>query len=342
MPFDERILTCSLGISDDLVQFARDLKADYDATMHRIMAQHEIKTEFEVWSTFVLSHSNMSKDYKFHEELGLISSTLRDMYRKKCYERVGGRSFELLAPLAVAMYRVTHEEMTVALQKYRAENPPDEKLFHKPTPKIDQLPFISFPWILHNILGKIALGHYEEPEPDPAPIVRALATASVDPVDPVPGQDVPVPKESRKGTEPMQVSLKGIYDDPFGLFESDQEPERSSQPCKEGEVSAIQNSCDSILSLDQLLDFGLVELGFPPSSDQLHSSAPAPDGSSLLELNDDPALDKPAEGKGAEIDSEKQTNMVSMSIKGRCIDIVEEEDGVKPSALDMLYQILDS
>jgi RNA-dependent RNA polymerase len=344
MPFDERILTCSLGVSDDLVQFARDLKADYDAAMNHIMAQHEIKTEFEVWSTFVLSHSNMSKDYKFHEELGLISSSLRDMYRKKCYEKVGGRSFELLAPLAVAMYRVTHEEMTSALEKYRAENPPDGKLFHKPTPKINQLPFISFPWILHNILGKIALGHYEEPGPDSAPTVCGIAPASVNPADSVPGQPVSVHEEHRNGTEPTRDSLKGIYEDPFGLFEGNQEPGPSSQPSSEAEVSPIQNRRESILSLDQLLDFGLVELGFPPSSDQLHSSAQAPDGSSLLELNDNPALDKPAEGKGAETDSEKQTSVVSgsTSIKGRSIDIVEEDDDIKPSALDMLYQILDS
>ncbi|PKX91697.1 RNA dependent RNA polymerase [Aspergillus novofumigatus IBT 16806] len=344
MPFDERILACSLGVSDDLMQFARDLKADYDAAMHRIMAQHEIKTEFEVWSTFVLSHSNMSKDYKFHEELGLISSSLRDMYRKKCYGKVGGRSFELLAPLAVAMYRVTHEEMTSALEKYRAENPPDGKLFRKPTPKLDQLPFISFPWILHNILGKIALGHYEEPQSDPAPTVRALTTASVDPLDPVPGQVVSVHEENRNGTERTQDSLKSIYEDPFGLFEGDQEPRRSSQPSREAEISATQNRRESILSLDQLLDFGLVELGFPLPSDQLHSSAPATDASSLLELNDNPALNNPAEVKGAETDSERQTSAVSgsTSIKGRCIDIVEEDDDVKPSALDMLYQILDS
>jgi RNA-dependent RNA polymerase len=63
-----------------------------------------------------------------------------------------------------------------------------------------------------------------------------------------------------------------------------------------------------------------------------------------LELNDNPALDKPAEGKGAETDSEKQTSVISgsTSIKGRSIDIVEEDDDIKPSALDMLYQILDS
>lgn len=343
MPFDERILTCSLGVSDDLVQFARDLKADYDAAMHRIMAQHEITTEFEVWSTFVLSHSNMSKDYKFHEELGLISSSLRDMYRKKCYEKVGGRSFELLAPLAVAMYRVTHEEMTSALEKCRSENHSDGQLFHKPTPKIDQLPFISFPWILYNILGKIALGHYEDSEPGSAPTVIAPATASVDPLDPVPGQAVSVHKENSNRTEPTSDSLNGIHEDPFGLFEGDQESRPSSRPSREAEVSATQNRRESIPSLDQLLDFGLVELSLPISSDRLHLSAQAPDGFNLLELNDNTALDKPTEGRAEETDLEKQMSLVSgsTSITGGCIDIMEEDD-VKPSALDMLYQILDS
>lgn len=171
----------------------------------------------------------------------------------------------------------------------------------------------------------------------------APATASVDPLDPVPGQAVSVHKENSNRTEPTSDSLNGIHEDPFGLFEGDQESRPSSRPSREAEVSATQNRRESIPSLDQLLDFGLVELSLPISSDRLHLSAQAPDGFNLLELNDNTALDKPTEGRAEETDLEKQMSLVSgsTSITGGCIDIMEEDD-VKPSALDMLYQILDS
>ncbi|KAK2834856.1 hypothetical protein FQN49_006848, partial [Arthroderma sp. PD_2] len=110
-PFDDRILNCDIAVSDDTLRIAKKLKVIYDADIRRIMAQHEIKTEFEVWSTFVLGHANMSKDYKFHEELGQISSALRARYLEMCHDEAGGRDFQHLAPLAIAMYRVTAEEM---------------------------------------------------------------------------------------------------------------------------------------------------------------------------------------------------------------------------------------
>lgn len=163
MPFDERILNCQLEVSDDLYDFAGRLKVEYDDAMRRIMTRHEIKTEFEVWSTFVLSHANMSKDYKFHEEIGGISSSLNEIFRKQCYEKVGGRDFEKLAPLAVAMYRVTSQAMSLALKTYQDESPQSFKDLVILVPRIDQLPLISFPWILPHVLGKIATGLYELP-----------------------------------------------------------------------------------------------------------------------------------------------------------------------------------
>lgn len=162
MPFDDRILNCEIKVNEDLVEFAKQLKHTYDVAVRRIMAQHEINTEFEIWSTFVLSHANMSKDYKFHEELGGISSSLRDRFRNECYNKVGGRKFELVAPLAVAMYRITYDEITVALAEFRKDHPTDPRLFHQAKPNPDQLPLISFPWIFPDILGKIAMGYYDE------------------------------------------------------------------------------------------------------------------------------------------------------------------------------------
>lgn len=159
-PFDERILSSGIEVSDEILAAARELKKGYDESMRRIMAQHEIKSEFEVWSTFVLSHANMSKDYKFHEEIGQISSSLRDGFVQACYAKAGGRQFDNLAPLAVAMYQITSDELTTALEKYR-RNGPGGTIDPR---DMDKLPFISFPWLLRDTLGKIANRHYEETE----------------------------------------------------------------------------------------------------------------------------------------------------------------------------------
>lgn len=140
-PFDDRILNaCDPG--DEIMQAARELKNEYDISLQRIMAQHDIKTEFEVWSTFVLDHSKASKDYKFHEEIGQLSQSLKEQYRVSVHEKAGGREWSCLVPWAVAMYRVTKEELEAAKAQGNGA----------------AMPFISFPWILQNTLTQIIKG----------------------------------------------------------------------------------------------------------------------------------------------------------------------------------------
>ncbi|PLB52422.1 RNA-directed RNA polymerase (Sad-1) [Aspergillus steynii IBT 23096] len=314
MPFDERILSCQLDVSDDLYEFARELKIQYDGAMRRIMAQHDIKTEFEVWSTFVLSHANMSKDYKFHEEIGGISSSLNEMFRKQCYDKVGGRQFEKLAPLAVAMYRITSQEMSLALQRYREENPQDPNDVLNSVPKINQLPLISFPWVLPHVLGKIATGLYE------------------------------LPAEAGK-----------IHNDPFGLFEDDQV---MSAPLR---TRPKQENVDAdIQSLEELLDFGFSEAPRKSSSSSVLPPAhtnPIDEEISLLDLNNDSRDTRGVENEGArkeeankgedkeETEKEKSLGMEtpdvpSSGVPDGCIELVEEEGDLEPSALDKLNEIL--
>ncbi|OJD12726.1 hypothetical protein AJ78_06725 [Emergomyces pasteurianus Ep9510] len=155
--FDERILNSGIALDKELLGFATELKTRYEADMRRIMAQHGIKTEFEVWSTFVLNHSEMTKDYKFHEDIGRISSALRDKYRIICHEKAGGKEFKHLAPLAVAMYKVTSDQMQAATARHSAIVVDDSQWEEK------NFPLISFPWILQPILGRIANEHFESP-----------------------------------------------------------------------------------------------------------------------------------------------------------------------------------
>ncbi|KAL9114236.1 MAG: hypothetical protein Q9227_001658 [Pyrenula ochraceoflavens] len=145
-PFNERILS-AFEPSADALKKAKELKERYDADMQRIMSQHEIKTEFEVWSTFVLDHSKASKDFKFHEEIGRLSESLKERFQKACVDISGGDDFLTLAPFVTAMYKVTQMETNQAVREIEAGIRDSEPM-----------PFMSFPWLFLGILADIANG----------------------------------------------------------------------------------------------------------------------------------------------------------------------------------------
>lgn len=154
-PFDARILH-SHPLDESILQSAREIKEEYDAHMRRIMAQHEIKTEFEVWSTFVLQHSSTSNDFKYHEQIGEISVALKDQFRLICYERAGGKDYKHMAPFAAAMYAVTAREITAAVEECHCV----QMVGGLPRPLREMtastMPLMSFPWLFQDVLGKIA------------------------------------------------------------------------------------------------------------------------------------------------------------------------------------------
>ncbi|KAL4970044.1 RNA dependent RNA polymerase-domain-containing protein [Aspergillus stella-maris] len=320
MNFDKRILNAQLEVSSELYKYARELKGEYDTSIGRIMAQHEIKTEFEVWSTFVLGHSNMSRDYKFHEDMGDISSALLEDFKKRAYEKVGGRTFDMIAPLVLAMYRVTHEEMAAALDKHRKENPPDKKMFNvMPPPKYEELPLISFPWIFPKILGQIAVSHYEDPD--------NKTTLSTGQFTGVSGND-----SGSANLEPSTQDIKAAGEeqqdnDPFGLNLHEEPRSRIVIP----DNIRLPND-PSIDSLESLLDFGLSGTPSTPSA-----SLVLPSGSVHEELLD---FDRdPTEGgwtanpqKAIQVFNESEpAKEASTKLNGHC-DHTLEPLKVKPAA----------
>ena len=154
-PFDTRILQ-AYTLDESILQSAREIKEEYDAHMRRIMAQQEIKTEFEVWSTFVLQHSSTSNSFKYHEQIGEISMALKDHFRLICHERAGGKVFEHIGPFVAAMYEVTAREVTAAVEECHRMRIAggQEKPLREMTPST--MPLMSFPWLFQDILGKIA------------------------------------------------------------------------------------------------------------------------------------------------------------------------------------------
>ncbi|KAK5088775.1 hypothetical protein LTR05_002997 [Lithohypha guttulata] len=147
LQFDRRILT-AWESSKDLCDKVQSIKIDYDNSLRRILNQHGIATEFELWSTFVLTHSKASRDYKFHEEVGNLSRVLKEEYYGALCDLAGGKDFDRLAPVAVAAYKVTHCQLEFAEEKANAAETDHDR--------VSTMPFISFPWVLQGTLIKIA------------------------------------------------------------------------------------------------------------------------------------------------------------------------------------------
>ncbi|KAI4165201.1 MAG: hypothetical protein LQ342_001069 [Letrouitia transgressa] len=149
LTFDSRILS-AYQLDQSILDDAYEVKKEYDIAVRRIMAQHDIKSDFEVWSTFVLHHSRKMKDFKFHEEIGNLSASLKDRFRSRCYEKAGNDRD--IKHFVGAMYTVTAEEVTLAVRERRLLE--EEEEIENLTPA--KMPFISFPWVFHDLLGKIA------------------------------------------------------------------------------------------------------------------------------------------------------------------------------------------
>ena len=209
-PFNDRILN-AYRPDADMLDTVRDIKSDYDAHIRRIMAQHEVKTEFEVWSTFVLQHSRTTNAFKFHEVLWELSVALKEQFRKTCYERAGGKDFNTLAPFVAAMYIVTQREMADAvwecsqLQDIGGRRRPLREM------KADTMPLMSFPWLFPDILGKIAKEDVQQAEETVSTRRKAARIAEMARSGLVAAQSSVIPSGQRRSE--MAPSLLDAADD---------------------------------------------------------------------------------------------------------------------------------
>lgn len=156
-PFDKRILR-AYKLDNAVLKAARQIKTKYDVAMRRILAQQDIKTEFEVWSTFILSKPKVGSDYKLQEEMALITGALKDRFRLVCVEKAGSKDFSVLGPFVAAMYKVTKEELDIALAECRTTRLVNGMEVPKRQMKPQTMPLISFPWLFEKELGRIATG----------------------------------------------------------------------------------------------------------------------------------------------------------------------------------------
>lgn len=145
-PFDKRILR-AYSLDDDVLKTARQIKTKYDREMRQILAHNEVKTEFEIWSTFVLSKPRVGSDYKLQEEIGRISDSLKDKYRAECIKSAGSKDFSVLGPFVAAMYKVTKEEMDIALAECRSTKIAGGREVPRRQMIPQSMPLLSFPWL---------------------------------------------------------------------------------------------------------------------------------------------------------------------------------------------------
>ncbi|KIW07479.1 uncharacterized protein PV09_01446 [Verruconis gallopava] len=158
--FDKRVIE-AFDVDEKLIKRAELIKCRYDSQLRKIMAQHDIATEFEVWSAFVMEHNNGKKDYTFAEELGILMEAIRIGFREECEKEAGGKNPACLYPFVAAMYIATARQAQQYTLKSSSEGIGDDsKNAVKPLHSKD-IPFISFPWLFLPELSKIAQGQIE-------------------------------------------------------------------------------------------------------------------------------------------------------------------------------------
>ena len=161
LPFDDRILR-RYQLENNLLKEARKIKSQYDIAMRRVMGQLEIRTEFEVWSGFVLSRPRVGSDYKVQEKVGREAAGLKKQFRDLCLKAVEEQSFDKLEFIA-AMYKVTWEETRIALYEARQPHVLSDGTVGLRRITARSMPLISFPWLFPTELGRIALGAEQLP-----------------------------------------------------------------------------------------------------------------------------------------------------------------------------------
>lgn len=155
--FDQRILDKCVK-DNELLRKARQIKTQYDTALRRIMGQREIATEFEIWSGFVLSRPRVGSGYKLQEDVGRDYGSIKLAFREMCQEAAGGATATHIDPFVAAMYKVTEEEVNVALHERRGATNIAGKIIAPKNIDAKSMPLVSFPWIFHEVLCRLAIG----------------------------------------------------------------------------------------------------------------------------------------------------------------------------------------
>jgi RNA-dependent RNA polymerase len=254
--FDDRIIG-KYDISCDMLKAARDLKSQYDMCVRRILSQHALDTDFELWSGFALSKPAVGSDYKRQEQLGKEYDTVKQRFRELCYEVAGGHVPAKIDPFVAAMYQVTKEDVEAGTGSKQGVTEVElDEGADSPKQLATTVPLISFPWIFHWVLIRIALGDKYKPSKIQLGATGRKLEASITASDPSSGSPKPTGTTASSALQVQEKLLNvplvtveeiNVGETPEELLEED---------VSENEVMVI-NDDQVQSSIDMLAQIGL-------------------------------------------------------------------------------------
>ncbi|KJZ69606.1 hypothetical protein HIM_10994 [Hirsutella minnesotensis 3608] len=262
--FDQRILT-RYELSQVVLDKARDIKKRYDVCVRRVLTQHNVETEFELYTAWAMSAPAIGGTYKRQEDLGREYDVLKVRFRDECIEAAGSDDPEKLDPFVAAMYKVTEQDTRDVLHG-RSDGPTNGDDEAMRTRKMTATPLITFPWIFHWVLIRIATGGKFKARKTPRWDAVRHSFAN----DPLAGKDQSAAKAGDEmSTEPIST-LNGEHETPLiAITNETLKPEMASDSNSEGSQhgSTSATSLDAGPSGDEvkdepatLLDFGVSEV----------------------------------------------------------------------------------
>ncbi|KAL7796485.1 RNA dependent RNA polymerase domain-containing protein [Trichoderma ceciliae] len=154
--FDQRILD-RFQLDNAMLRDARKIKGQYDTTVRRILSQHNLGTEFELYTSWAMSKPPIGSEYKRQEELGQEFGAVKQRFREICFEAAGGHDEAKIDRFVAAMYKITEQEVKIALFEHH-RGPTNNAGVLIPPRKLEakSMPLISFPWIFPWVMIRIA------------------------------------------------------------------------------------------------------------------------------------------------------------------------------------------
>lgn len=165
--FDQRILH-RCDANDAVMDTVRSIKAQYDTSVRRILSQHSLGTEFELWTSFAMSRPAAGSDYKRSEDLGREYDALKTRFREICYAQAGGHTPEKIDPFVATIYKVTEEQVKAALHEAneRTDQNDEKQDGVKGSRRLEstKMPLITFPWVFPWVMIRLAMGRKYNPK----------------------------------------------------------------------------------------------------------------------------------------------------------------------------------
>lgn len=317
MSFDTRILS-RYQLEEDTLTKASGIKVAYDIAMRRLMGQHEAPvTEFEIWSTFILSKPRVGSDYKLQENTGRDMAALRERFRAECMEAVTGNdqtqgfvsassmaNTEKLDQFVAAMYTVTNNDVRAAMRERSMPNPAGEDGSGG-----TQMPLISFPWLFHRELARVALGR---------------------------GGDVrPLQKSVRRNQDENQQGLRGAvgFDGDAQQPLLDAQPQRGGNATERGDGSEDGEAGEDCVrtSSGQVVRRGQMLTLFTDAGEKIHGSQTVDSLSdNFLVADESPGSSGPASPRSERRSDEEYESIEFEEVDGAAYE--EEEDALEALA----------